>query len=90
MGPSVTLEESLSILLQRLRNFLNRRSPQAGREKRIPNIALTAKEFLSPILKLTGTSAYSDESGHLFRFVSDTDPTISDSCRSEATLVREQ
>ncbi len=34
--------------------------------------------------------AYSDESGHLFRFVSDTDPTISDSCRSEATLVREQ
>jgi hypothetical protein len=34
-------------------------------------------------------AAYSDESGHLFRFVSDTDPTISDSCRSEATLVRE-
>ena len=34
--------------------------------------------------------AYSDESGHLFRFVSDTDPTISDSCRSEATLGREQ
>ena len=57
MGPSVTLEESLSILLQRLRDFLNRRSPQAGREKGIPNIALTAKEFLSPILKLTGTEA---------------------------------
>jgi hypothetical protein len=35
-------------------------------------------------------TAYSDESGHLFRFVSDTDPTISDSCRSEATLGREQ
>jgi hypothetical protein len=34
--------------------------------------------------------AYSDESGHLFRFVSDTDPTISDSCRSEATLGLEQ
>ena len=34
--------------------------------------------------------AYSDESGHLFRFVSDTDPTISDSGRSEATLGREQ
>lgn len=35
-------------------------------------------------------SAYSDESGHLFRFVSDTDPTISDSGRSEATLGRKQ
>ena len=34
--------------------------------------------------------AYSDESGHLFRFVSDTDPTISDSGRSEATLGGEQ
>jgi hypothetical protein len=34
--------------------------------------------------------AYSDESGHPFRFVSDTDPTISDSGRSEATLGREQ
>lgn len=37
-----------------------------------------------------GAAAYSDESGHLFRFVSDTDPTISDSGRSEATLGREQ
>jgi hypothetical protein len=35
-------------------------------------------------------TAYSDESGHPFRFVSDTDPTISDSGRSEATLGREQ
>ncbi len=35
-------------------------------------------------------NAYSDESGHLFRFVSDTHPTISDSYRSEATLGREQ
>lgn len=34
--------------------------------------------------------AYSDESGHPFRFVSDTDPTISDSGRSEATLGRKQ
>jgi hypothetical protein len=42
------------------------------------------------ILALPLLLAYSDESGHLFRFVSDTDPTISDSCRSEATLVREQ
>lgn len=39
---------------------------------------------------LSEVPAYSDESGHLFRFVSDTDPTISDSCRSEATLGREQ
>ena len=37
-----------------------------------------------------GLFAYSDEIGHPFRFVSDTDPTISDSSRSEATLGREQ
>ena len=30
--------------------------------------------------------AYSDESGHLFRFISDTIPGKADSCRSEATL----
>ena len=32
--------------------------------------------------------ADSDESGHLFRFISDTLPGLSDSCRSEATLWR--
>jgi predicted transcriptional regulator of viral defense system len=42
------------------------------------------------VAESTARGAYSDESGHLFRFVSDTDPTISDSCRSEATLGREQ
>ena len=57
MSPSVTLEESLSILLQRLSDFLNGRSHQAGREKGVPNIALTTKERLSPILKLSGTEA---------------------------------
>lgn len=30
--------------------------------------------------------ADSDESGHLFRFISDTDPVKADSRRSEATL----
>jgi len=31
--------------------------------------------------------AYYDEIGHSFRFMSDTNPMISDSCRSEATLL---
>ena len=34
----------------------------------------------------TKPDAYSDESGHLFRFISDTIPGKADSCRSEATL----
>ena len=47
-------------------------------------------ELINDLGDTTEAYAYSDESGHLFRFVSDTDPTISDSCRSEATLVGEQ
>ncbi len=48
------------------------------------------REIPGPLLCTLFRLAYSDESGHLFRFVSDTDPTISDSGRSEATLGREQ
>ena len=66
-----------------------------GKKKEFGKLQPSTAEALSKLLSAARTAkieldAYSDESGHLFRFVSDTDPTISDSCRSEATLVGEQ
>ena len=34
----------------------------------------------------TSLCSYSDESGHLFRFIADSNPVKADGCRSEATL----
>ncbi len=52
--------------------------------------SMAIRDAYAAIREARAEVAYSDESGHLFRFVSDTDPTISDSGRSEATLGREQ
>jgi hypothetical protein len=50
------------------------------------HVDLRRKHYQGQKWKNFNSRADSDESGHLFQFISDTIPILSDSFRSEATL----